>query len=317
MPTTTIIKPTFGTLAVYGKFAKSVAVGLAYRYGFNTQENSPEIYGVGNSTTAMFWEYDARLGRRWNLDPKPQIFISDYASFANNPILLTDHLGDKVKFAKEDGVSPKDFRQMKRNIRDLKNNSQTFNAIFKDLKKRKETYTYMATNEQGGNSSDPNVMKIGVNYDGNNDYDKPESKLHAQLGLIAHETGHKFRQLYGLDPPKPEDGAYSKALNDKDVNAINDYVKGYVEFHTESEAGALHIENIIRSEMRIKYPSIQIRQYYEPQFKVAVRIDRSFGVVFSIEMKVEPLDLFQFLNISPDYYNQKIDVYENLLEKPR
>ncbi|WP_290711350.1 hypothetical protein, partial [Flavihumibacter sp. CACIAM 22H1] len=40
-----------------------------YRYGFNGQEMSNEINGVGNSYTAEFWEYDPRLGRRWNIDP--------------------------------------------------------------------------------------------------------------------------------------------------------------------------------------------------------------------------------------------------------
>jgi hypothetical protein len=65
-----------------------------YRFGFNTQEKVNEIVGVGNHNTALFWEYDTRLGRRWNLDPKPQISISDYAINANNPIANTDFLGD-------------------------------------------------------------------------------------------------------------------------------------------------------------------------------------------------------------------------------
>ena len=65
-----------------------------YRYGFNGQERSDEIKGAGNSNTAMFWEYDTRLGRRWNLDPKPFESISAYSAFLNNPILMNDPLGD-------------------------------------------------------------------------------------------------------------------------------------------------------------------------------------------------------------------------------
>ncbi len=68
-----------------------------YRYGFNAQEKTNEIAGVGNHNTAMFWEYDTRLGRRWNVDPKPQINISDYAVNGNNPIENTDVLGDKFR----------------------------------------------------------------------------------------------------------------------------------------------------------------------------------------------------------------------------
>jgi hypothetical protein len=42
----------------------------------------------------MFWEYDTRLGRRWNVDPVDQIYISNYATFKNNPILFEDILGN-------------------------------------------------------------------------------------------------------------------------------------------------------------------------------------------------------------------------------
>ena len=68
-----------------------------YRYGFNGQEKDDEVSGSGNSYTAMFWQYDSRLGRRWNQDPKPNPSISNYATFANNPIFFTDILGDTVR----------------------------------------------------------------------------------------------------------------------------------------------------------------------------------------------------------------------------
>ena len=38
--------------------------------------------------------YDGRLGRRWNRDPKPNPSISDYATFANNPIWFSYVKGD-------------------------------------------------------------------------------------------------------------------------------------------------------------------------------------------------------------------------------
>ncbi len=70
-------------------------VGDQYRFGFNGQEKVNEISGMGNHNTAEFWEYDTRLGRRWNLDPVDQISVSNYAVFANNPIVLTDVDGDQ------------------------------------------------------------------------------------------------------------------------------------------------------------------------------------------------------------------------------
>jgi hypothetical protein len=65
-----------------------------YRYSFNTQEKIDEL-GEGH-TTAFYWEYDGRTGRRWNLDPKPNASISDYACFANNPIWNIDPNGDTI-----------------------------------------------------------------------------------------------------------------------------------------------------------------------------------------------------------------------------
>ncbi|MBP6334219.1 MAG: hypothetical protein KA444_02015 [Bacteroidia bacterium] len=64
-----------------------------YRYGHNSQEKTDEIKGSGNHYTAMFWEYDSRIGRRWNLDPIIKEHESPYATFANNPIWFTDPNG--------------------------------------------------------------------------------------------------------------------------------------------------------------------------------------------------------------------------------
>ncbi|MCX6323572.1 MAG: hypothetical protein NTZ41_05165 [Sphingobacteriales bacterium] len=75
---------------------KYPAGGGLYRFGFNGQMKSTEINE--NSYTAEFWEYNAALGRRWNVDPKPNPYISNYATFANNPIFFADPLGDTTKY---------------------------------------------------------------------------------------------------------------------------------------------------------------------------------------------------------------------------
>jgi RHS repeat-associated protein len=64
----------------------------SYRYGFNGQETDRDVNE--NFTTALYWEYDSRLGRRWNVDPKPSTSISPYATLFNNPICTQDPLGD-------------------------------------------------------------------------------------------------------------------------------------------------------------------------------------------------------------------------------
>jgi len=64
-----------------------------YRYGFGGQESSNDIKGIGNSYTAENWEYDPRLGKRWNVDPIPKTYESPYSAFANNPISYIDPNG--------------------------------------------------------------------------------------------------------------------------------------------------------------------------------------------------------------------------------
>jgi len=64
-----------------------------YGYGFNGQEKDDEVAGAGNSYTAEYWQYDSRLGRRWNIDPVVKHYESPYAAFANTPIWVVDPNG--------------------------------------------------------------------------------------------------------------------------------------------------------------------------------------------------------------------------------
>ncbi|NQU32891.1 MAG: hypothetical protein HQ521_06620 [Bacteroidetes bacterium] len=82
-----------------GMQERSYASGsVGYRFGFNGQEKDDEVVGEGNSLTAKFWQYDSRLGRRWNVDPKPNFSISVYACYSNNPVSFADPFGDTIRF---------------------------------------------------------------------------------------------------------------------------------------------------------------------------------------------------------------------------
>ena len=76
-----------------GMVGRSWSGGSEYRYGFNGQEQDDEVYGNGNLNTAEFWGYDARLGRRWNLDRINKLWESAYLAFENCPILFKDTRG--------------------------------------------------------------------------------------------------------------------------------------------------------------------------------------------------------------------------------
>lgn len=111
--------PPFGSPLIGRTYQAESSV--KYRFAMNTQEKDDEIYGEGNASSAEFWEYDTRLGRRWNLDPKPQINLSDYSCFSNNPILLIDIDGDKWY----DKNSKKIAKNMKRDLKEARRNART------------------------------------------------------------------------------------------------------------------------------------------------------------------------------------------------
>jgi hypothetical protein len=92
-----VIQSANDILLRYFNFEEVVETN-GYIFGFNSQERDDEVSGTGNSYTAEFWQYDPRLGRRFNIDPKPNESISSYACFANNPIWYCDPDGDTVRY---------------------------------------------------------------------------------------------------------------------------------------------------------------------------------------------------------------------------
>jgi hypothetical protein len=93
-----IVKPLLAKRSISPKSLRDVdagrkyTAGSGYRYGFNGQEKSDEI--GGEFTTAEYWEYDSRIGRRWNVDPEVQDNESPYVCFSDNPIFFSDLLGN-------------------------------------------------------------------------------------------------------------------------------------------------------------------------------------------------------------------------------
>jgi hypothetical protein len=65
-----------------------------YRFGFGGQEQDDEVAGNGNSYTAEFWQYDSRLGRRLNIDPRQNSSQGPYVVFNLNPTVFIDVHGD-------------------------------------------------------------------------------------------------------------------------------------------------------------------------------------------------------------------------------
>lgn len=116
--------------------------GEGYRYGFNGQEQDDEISGDGNTNSALYWEYDTRLCRRWNKDPITISSLSPYTCLSDNPIAFVDINGDIVD-------RPKTRKERKR-IRQLKRTDSQFKANYEYLDKLKEHYAFQVPDEADG-----------------------------------------------------------------------------------------------------------------------------------------------------------------------
>ena len=73
-----------------------------YRFGFNGQEEDGEVFNTpGTSYSAEFWQYDSRIGRRWNIDPVQKHSFSNFSVLGLSPIQNVDLKGDDWIKAKD------------------------------------------------------------------------------------------------------------------------------------------------------------------------------------------------------------------------
>ena len=88
---TTVRSRTISDYSPFGVLLKERTVESAFfRTGFQGQERDDEVGGNGNHYTAEYWEFNPRIGKRWDRDPVVKYHESPYACFANNPIWFKD-----------------------------------------------------------------------------------------------------------------------------------------------------------------------------------------------------------------------------------
>jgi len=199
----------------------------SYRYGFNTQERDDEIYGAGNSTTAEYWQYDSRLGRRWNVDPVVYHNLSPYSCFANNPIVFVDIKGNEFEESSQDEANAlrAKYEEKRNGYRETKqkneskiskweqklsqtNNQRRINRLEKKINEYKSANTTLdvkisemdaAISEWDEMNTSTQIFRIVLNYKegtGRTTYDDGVIVLHydGNMSMLAHEFkhGHQF-----------------------------------------------------------------------------------------------------------------------------
>ena len=113
-----------------------------YQYFFNGQETDNEVLGDGVSLSAEFWQYDTRLGRRWNEDPMYKEYESPYACFAGNPVWFADPKGDSVinGYSYRLLSAEKAMKQSKQFLNSLSKSDEQYPFAKQDYEKKTESY---------------------------------------------------------------------------------------------------------------------------------------------------------------------------------
>jgi hypothetical protein len=190
-----------------------------YRFGFNGQEKDDEVDGAGNSYTAEFWQYDPRLGRRWNMDPKHFAWESPYSVMADNPICNTDIRGDKWKDPQKDGAKAAELKK------DLSSREKSLSRDQEKYEKKAERFKGKDQEKYDQYSSLANKAKEGVMEMRNaqTELDVMGSEKTSQVFAFEEITGSGFAKTY-MD----KDGVINmRYFSGDNANAIHEASHAY------------------------------------------------------------------------------------------
>jgi hypothetical protein len=161
----------------------------AYRYSINGQEKDTDIDASGNHTTALYWEYDSRTGRRWNSDPIVKVWESPYACFGDNPIYYNDPDGADwgIKKTEKDGKT----------IYDIKITGAVYNNSGKEIDMEAlKTKMIAQVKDVYGSAADPNTqVNVQVNLRVVNNLKDVGTKDH----LISIESDANYDKYAGSE----------------------------------------------------------------------------------------------------------------------
>ena len=190
----------------------------SYRYGYQGSEKDDEIAGKGNSYTTFFRQLDPRLGRWFSPDPVFQPWQSPYTSMDNNPINLTDVMGDKTH---GDGGDPASHEVKK---------DETLGGIAKKYDGVSADDIYEANKELIG--SDKDLIKPGQKLE------IPGTKeVKEEIQIEKKEPG------WSVKVPEPTTELSEGESKEEDVNIIISILE------TVDEYGRQHFDPIAAQEL--------------------------------------------------------------------
>ena len=180
----------------------------------NGQENDNEI--AEGIFTAEYWQYDSRLGRRWNLDPRPQINTSDYACFANNPIFIMDINGDvgepvahkdskgnitsyslntTIYLKKGDNVDDKQFADVKASFENV---NTVFNGTYQGKTVTANVKVVVVDNKPTNFKPGDNFFEVTTSGETKVNEDRTNGVINVLQNYTKTTVAHEWGHLFGL-----------------------------------------------------------------------------------------------------------------------
>jgi hypothetical protein len=245
----------------------------AYRYGFQNQEMDNEFSGTGNSYTAMFWQYDPRIGKRFNVDPKPNSSNSSYAAFLCNPILYSDEMGDTIsikgsrEFINQTLITLNTMKLTKAGnilVSSLENSSRT--VEISEAVSLSFSLTFSSTNQTlsytrwGKAQNSYYDSEGGVKGQGGLAYGITYGRIdggeYSPTDLLGHETGHAYGYWF-----VPSYHLRGREFQEGQAGIFGNYFRTVFGLELREEyTGLQYFNTSIHSKQFISLPSDELRQ---------------------------------------------------------
>lgn len=300
--------------SAYGAISKTY--GSDPLIAFNGQRKSSEI-GT-DAQTALYWEYNGDVGRRWNVDPKPKSNDSRYSAFNCNPIGNVDPLGDTAVFKIYSKVGERSevykgkyydgkLHNPKGEVVDLNSIDQDLNSAslkimnsFNQIRSESSFGKFLidaVTNHEtetefgitsGGTATGENYVLFNFKQENWIKTNKGKEKVSKNYNAtIVHEFAHLYGNIYGNDE------------SDKPWVSVKIDEEGTLKSISYDELIGMAAENIYRAQM-----NLPIRTHYStdidgnPIKETQIKWDLKTPKVMPIYLINDVTNMF-YLNTNP------------------
>ncbi|MBK9327720.1 MAG: hypothetical protein IPM95_00105 [Sphingobacteriales bacterium] len=298
-----------------------------YRFSFNGQERETEINT--SVTSAEFWVYDGRLGRRWNVDPVLKPWKSSYDAFSNNPIIKVDPNGDDDYYSESGNFVGSDDKST--NYKRVLNNStvEKIQQLYLQVQEKGMSLSYLNLKNNLLQTAGNSVCILDVNESIQKNiykafFTKPvqdllDGILESEGGYVDLNTDPGGKTNYGIAENrewKPAAQLFGIDNNADNIAKISSLQAQFYYFKTRIEKYRINDINSSRAQNAILDQSVLTPAIVNKSVKTT--LNNLAGTTYSIDAKKLTDDQINTLNtldadeFTEEFKTQQLNYYESL-----